>query len=127
MQSEPKPHIGLPEGAPLEVKWSNKSFLKPVEQSERFNLRPYVLFLSFCWIPLVSVGLVMLKWHAPSAEEGGTDRLSFAGTCVGLVGLAGLFLSGHLLKYISIRFVGRRPGRLFEPDWKSTLVYIEDS
>jgi hypothetical protein len=127
MQSKPKPHIGLPEGAPTEVKWSNKSFLKPVEQFEGFNLRPYVLFLSLCWLPFFFIGVVILMSHKPSPEEGGVDKLSFVGNCVFLVGVADLFLHGHLLKYILIRKVGRRQGRLFEPDWKSIFVHIEDS
>jgi hypothetical protein len=55
------------------------------------------------------------------------DKLSFVGICVFLVGVADLFLHGHLLKYILIRFVERRQGRLFEPDWKSIFVHIEDS
>jgi hypothetical protein len=127
MQGEPKPHIGLPEGAPLEVKWSNKSFLKPVEQFEGFNLRPYVLFLSLCWLPLFLAGLVIMMWHKPSPEEGGIDKFNLVGSCVFFIGVADLFLLGHLLKYISIRFVRHRQGRLFEPDWKSIFVHIEDS
>jgi hypothetical protein len=127
MQSEPKPHIGLPEGAPLEVKWSNKSFLKPVEQFEEFNLRPYVLFLSFCWMPLIIAGLIILQWHEPAAEVNEIDKFKFASMCMILVGVADLFLHGHLLKYILIQKVGRRQGQLFEPDWKSIFVHIEDS
>jgi hypothetical protein len=127
MQSEPKPHIGLPEGAPSEVKWSNKSFLEPVETAEEFNLRPYVIFLSFFWLPLLFTGLLILMRHMPLPEGDGTDKLNLVGSCVFLIGVADLFLLGHLLKYISIRFVKRREGRLFEPDWKSILVYIEDS
>lgn len=127
MQGGPKPHIGLPEGAPLEVKWPNNSFLKPVEMFEEFNLRPYVLLLSFCWMPLIIAGLIILKWHKPSTEGSEIDKLSFVGVCVILVGVADLFFHGHLLKYILIRKVGRRQGRLFEPDWKSIFVHIEDS
>jgi hypothetical protein len=127
MQIEPKPHIGLPEGAPAEVKWPNNSFLRPVEMFEGFNLRPYVLFLSFCWMPLLLAGLVILEWHKPPAEGNEADKLRLAGICIVLVGFADLFLNGHLLKYILIGKIGRRGGRLFEPDWKSTFVYIEDS
>jgi hypothetical protein len=127
MQSEPKPHIGLPEGAPAEVKWPNNSFIKPVEMFEEFNLRPYVLLLSFCWMPLLLAGLIVLKWHEPSSEVSGIDRLRLTGICAVVLGFADLFFNGHLLKYILIRKVGHRQGRLFEPDWKSTFVYIEDS
>jgi hypothetical protein len=127
MQGKPKPHIGLPEGAPDEVKWSNKSFLKPVEQFEGFNLRPYVLFLSVCWMPLVIVGLIILQWHKPAAEGSEIDKFRFVGMCLIVLGVADLFLHGHLLKYILIRKVGRRQGRLFEPGWKSIFVHIEDS
>jgi hypothetical protein len=127
MQGEPKPHIGLPEGAPAEVKWSSKSFLKPVEQFEEFNLRPYVLFVSFCWMPLIIAGLIILQWHKLAAEGSEIDKFRFAGMCLILVGVADLFLHGHLLKYILIRKVGHRQGRLFEPDWKSIFVHIEDS
>jgi hypothetical protein len=127
MQIEPKPHIGFSEGAPTEVKWSNNSYLRPVEMFEEFNLRPYVLLLSLCWIPLFLTGLVMLNWHKSSPEEGGMDKIGFVGMCAALTGAADLFLHGHLLKYIAIRLVERRQGRLFEPDRKSILVYIEDS
>jgi hypothetical protein len=125
MQGEPKPHIGLPEGAPLEVKWSNKSFLKPVEQFEEFNLQPYVLFLSFCWIPLILIGLVILQLHEPSVSN--PDKLKIAAMSMIIAGAADLFLHGHLLKYILIHKIRRRQGRLFEPDWKSVFVHIEDS
>lgn len=127
MQRDIKPHIGLPEGAPSDVKWSNESFLKPVEMFEEFNLRPYVLLLGFCWMPLVLTGLVILIWHEPSTKGDGIGKLGFVGMCAALVGIAELFLHGYLLKYVLIRIVDRRPSRLFEADWKSIFVHIEDS
>lgn len=126
MQNKPKPHIGLPEGAPLEVKWSNNSFLKPVEMFEEFNFKPYILTVYTCTIFLVAIGAVAVKWHELFFSTSETDKLNTWGLWIGLSGIAGIFLHGHLLKCIFILKVRRRQQRLFEPDWKSVLVFIED-
>lgn len=122
-------HIGFGEGAPGEVKWSEGSYVRPVELHERRNWRPYALVFLVGWFGLICIAGVLLaaRRQAGRPEAGGMDILDLASVLCMLFGFTLCVFSGHLSKLILIRSARSRPNRLFEPNWECIYVLIESS
>ncbi|MCK4752742.1 MAG: WG repeat-containing protein [Planctomycetes bacterium] len=123
MQDDIEHHIGFPEGTPTEVNFSDESFIRAVEPSEKCNMRPYIVGFGVIFGGFA----LLLLWffYEIFLEETFIEGLIFDLLLLLLL-LMGIF-QGHILKLFLIHKIKSRPNRLFKPDWKCILVAIEDA